>query len=208
MRRMALGFLVLAVVVLGGIVLIEKTSGTAPRANALSSGNRALALFGGDGSAPSAPPIHRPPPGGPHEPHEPDASDGDAQGFESVDGPVPLKPVAQAPAKEFSYTVVGGDNLASIATRFLGSPAPEVVERIRKRNGMKAAKDLRIGDKLVIEVARYETWVADGTKTLRDVATRFYGKPDRTAPLFNANPSLPKKVDAKVRVGTLIYIPR
>jgi LysM repeat protein len=85
----------------------------------------------------------------------------------------------------YTHAVQEGDTLASIAQRYYGDPTREAV--LGEANRMKGAggNDLVPGSWLFIpmvsfyRVGKDETWKA--------IATRFYGKPERSATLIEAN---------------------
>jgi LysM repeat protein len=190
MRRIVVGFLVLFCIALSGIFLIETGVHSADAGTLPSNASRVELRLGGE-----------------------PAPTGDGLSNHAGSGvTVSLKPTApptwQPPEPTLRHVVKQGDNLSKIALAYLGSRKPEAVARIQKANKLKSPKDLKIGVTLQIPVAKFERFVSDGLRTVGAVAERYYGDPATTAPLFHANPTLPREKDSKIPMGFTVFVPK
>jgi hypothetical protein len=189
----ATGFLILAAVTVAGICFVERDAGTVRGRTATD--DRLLRIVIGGERRPGDENFVPPPPPQPLQP-----------------GTAPLKAASSAryqpPAPRFEHVIAPGDTPTAIAIAYLGDGSQATVKRILDANGIKSAKALKIGVKIVIPVARFETRIADGKRTLADLATMFYGKADRVGPLRRANPDLDPAANARIPRGALVYIPR
>lgn len=190
MRRIVVGFLVLFSIALCGIFLVESNVRSAGAKGPTGDGDRYVKLTLGG------------------QPTDDDGlSNHDGSGV-TLTRPANEERTWQPPEPVLRHTIQKGDNLTRIATEYFGSGSKELIDRISKANRIKSPKDLKIGVVLTIPVEKFDRFVSDGRRTVKDVAKRYYGDETRVKPLHHANPNLPKEADARIPLGFTVFIPR
>lgn len=228
MRRKIIGFLMLILVVAGGIVFVERSvqEGEENRRWSPDSSVYRVVMGGGDearaadssgdeirssgnAGAPADPPGPQP---RTSREEVRDAAEpiGPGGGQEPVEDEPPVVTPLPTPLRptEFRYLVRKGDILGRIVLDHLGSASKENLKRVSDANGLKNPNDIRPGTTLVIPLEHCERHQADGRETVGDLAKHYYGKADRTAPLRLANPGLAADSLLLIPEGSTVWIPR
>ena len=112
------------------------------------------------------------------------------------------------PPQAFHYRVRKGDTPGQIVKDHLGSASTALVLRVALENQISDLNKISPGSLLTIRLTGCERHESAAGECLRDLATRFYGKPDRTSPLHKANPDLPTSDTAPLREGLVVWVPR
>lgn len=200
MRRKTIGFLFLTLIVAAGVVFVETSVRDADENRVWRQGGSSLyqIVLGGEtpGDAPTRDPATSPVPT--HEkPHtnEPSLA-------------APLPPPVRDPPKAFHYRVKKGDTLGQIVQEHLGSASSALIRRVALENDIGDTNNISPGSLLTISLAKCERHESSAGESLRDLATRFYGQPDRTSPLRKANPDLPAGDAVPLREGLVVWVPR
>lgn len=213
MRRKTIGFLVLTIVVVGGIVFVERRLRDAGGAEAWTDLNSSVyrVVLGGEPPPPTddlAPP---PPPGvGGSSRHGGGVDGGGHDGSRpSIGGDdVPHTRAPTRPPNSFRYVIRSGDVLSAIVSRHLGTASPAAVARVARDSGLANPNRISTGDELLIKVDVWEKLLVEDGETLHDVARRIYSAPGRTPALRIANPHLPPGDDRPIAAGTVIWVAR
>lgn len=207
MHRKALGFLLLALVVIAGIVFVEigqpsqdadargKTSATYPVVLGHEDG---LTIPRANGAPLAGAPEgggDRTPAAGGDRPERPPGSSGEKR-------PRP------APPLEFKHLVRKGENLSSIVKAYFGTAAPSLIDRVARENRLGEGGAVRADSTLLLRVERYDQHRTSGQETLRDVSLRYFKERDRTACLRRMNPDLPASDSDLIPAGRTLFIPR
>ena len=207
MRRKTIGFLALMLIVAVGVVFVETRVRDADKQRVWKRGSSSLyrVVLGGT---------------------TPDLDPADSLIAPSVDLPnenlltqelpapdpqpvtVPRPPPVRDPPRAFHYRVSKGDTLGQIVKDHLGSASAALVRRVALENGISDTNAIVPGSLLTISLAECERHESVSGESLRDLASRFYGKPDRTSPLRKANPDLPTLDTVPLREGLVVWVPR
>ncbi len=207
MRRKTIGFLILTLVVVAGIVFVERRLRVADGADAWSDADSSVYRVVLGGAKPAAddrrasagvrPPEQRPRSEPADRPVPPPATGPDDR---------PASP--RRPPNEFRYVVRKGDVLGSVVMNHLGTASPRAIERVARDSGLDDPNRVAAGQELVLRVDVWEKLEARAGETLHDLARRAYGAPGRTEALRLANPHLPPADETALKAGTPVWVAR
>ena len=206
MRRKTIGFMVLTLIVVAGIVFVERRLRDAGGAEAWSDLNSSVYRVVLGGEPPAAPPVDSDAPPKPADPSVRPGSDGPVAPARRPPSSTP--PAPRRPPNAFRYTIRPGDVLGAIVSRHLGTASPAAVQRVARDSGLANPNRITVGDELVIKVDVWEKILVRDGENLFDLARRVYQAPGRTAALRLANPHLPAGDDRPLPAGTVVYVAR
>ncbi|MFG0319337.1 MAG: hypothetical protein ACF8XB_18855 [Planctomycetota bacterium JB042] len=211
MRRKTIGFLILTLVVVAGVVFVERRLRHAGGADAWSEVESSVyrVVIGGEPPAEPAPPAD-------DRPAQADAKPIDGGRRPPLDGAVPLPVTSPSdrpapprrPPNEFRYVVRKGDVLGAVVMNHLGTASPRAIEQVARDSGLDDPNRVAAGQELVLRVDVWEKLEARDGETLHDLARRAYGAPGRTEALRLANPHLPPTDETVVKTGTPVWVAR
>lgn len=193
--RKAIGFLVLAAVVVAGIVFVERGLDPGSQADAASARSMTLVL-GGD-----------PRPRAKASPRLSVASERTARPSERpARGPGEARP--PGPPSLYRHVVRRGEVLSRIVEEYLGTAAPDVLRRVARDSELEDPDRIRPGTRLVLRPKGWREAAVREGETLVDVARRALGSPRRVAALRHANPHLAALSDHDpLPAGTVVWVP-
>lgn len=212
MRRKTIGFLILTLVVVAGIVFVERRLSDPGEADAWSEVDSSVyrLVLGG-----------RPPDEGETAAAAASSPSGGASSVAPATGdgaavrPRPARPATPSsdltprpPPNEFRYTLRQGDVLGAVVLAHLGTASPNAIRRVARDSGITDPDRVTAGQKLVIRVDVWEKLEAKGDETIHDLAQRAFGAPGRIDALQLANPHVVATGDTPVPAGTPLWVAR